>query len=322
MNKDIKTVLGADFGYGHSKFSFGTIDGEISKKFKFPTRIGIAKKLDNIDDSKIKEFRGHYYYVGENASHLPSEQLINIEEYKNLEYYAPLLLEHAIEIIGEVPGIITTGLSIAQIQNSGHFQANLQEFEVDKKKYKFDKVFVLPQGAGAKLCIDIYGDNFPTKQTEFLGATTYVGVDIGMNTLDLFLVKDGEAKANLFEGIEKEGIMKIAAKIAKKVHDDHKRQITLTEATDILDTGVYKLRGQKHDFSMYIQDVKLEYLKNILKLVNDKYPGILDKADFISISGGGSTVFKNTKDKFIRVVQNSPEFYNSIGFFLFGLKQA
>jgi hypothetical protein len=37
------------------------------------------------------------------------------------------------------------------------------------------------------------------------------------------------------------------------------------------------------------------------------------------LSGGGSTFFKSTEDVFIRVPKTKHEFYNSLGYGLFGL---
>ena len=51
----------------------------------------------------------------------------------------------------------------------------------------------------------------------------------------------------------------------------------------------------------------------------NKYGKILDKCNYIFLSGGGSTFFKTTEDGFIRVPKTKVEFYNSIGFGLFGL---
>lgn len=322
MKNKLKTILGIDIGYGHVKCVFSSADGDIIKKFKFPTQVGITNKLDHVNDSKIKEYKGHHFYIGDNASHIISDNIVDISEYANLEYYSPLLLQHAIELIGQTPDIIVTGLSIAQIGNSGHFQNNLTDFIIDDVEYKFDEVYVIPQGAGSKLCIDKYLNDFPNIQTEFLGKSTYVIIDVGFNTLDLVLVKDGEAKANLFTGIEKEGVMKIASLVAKKVHEQFGRKITLSEAKDILDTNIYKLRGEKHDLSIFIQDIKTAYLKNMMKLVEEKYPGIIDKADFLSVSGGGSYIFKrSSENKFIRIPNRDAEFYNSIGFAIYGSKK-
>lgn len=318
----MKTVLSIDIGYGDNKITFGTSDGSIEKQFKFPSMVGITKRNEHVQDSRIYDFKEHSYYVGDNALHLPSENLIDITEYKNLEYYAPLFLYHAIKMLGVKPDMVVSGLSKAQIVNSGHFKEVLQEFEVNGDKFIFPDVYILPQGAGSKMCIDKYGDNFPVIQQEFTGTTTYVGCDIGFNTLDMFLVTDGKTSPNLFEGIEREGVMKIATEVAKKVKEIHGRQITLHEAKEIIDTGVYKLRGQKHPFSDYIDEVKKTYLKNLLELIETKYGKILDKADFIFLSGGGSTIFKSTEDGFIRVPKTKHEYFNAIGFYTWGCTKA
>jgi hypothetical protein len=318
----MKKILGIDGGYGHTKLTWGLSDGTILKRFKFPSMVGVTKKNEYVEDARIYGFRGHSYYVGDNASHLPSENLIDISDYKNLEHYMPLFLHHAIQEIGDIPDIIVVGLSIAQIGNSGYFQAELKKFTVDNKEYNFDLVFVLPQGAGTKLTIDKYGDNFPNEQKEDLSSSTYIGCDIGFNTLDLFLVTEGKTSPNLFEGIEKQGVMLIAQKVAKLIHQDFNRTITLQEARDVIDSGVYKLRGKSHSYKDQIDEIKKEYLKDMIKLVESRYGKIIDKCNFISVSGGGSTIFKTTEDGFFRIPKTAQEYYNSIGQFLYGVKQA
>ena len=315
----MKNILSIDIGYGDNKIVLMNETGEILKIFKFPSLVGITKKNEFINDNRIYEFKGHSYYVGEHASSLPSENLIDITEYKNLEFFAPLFLYHTLKQIDVKPDMIITGLSKAQIQNSGYFKEVLQEFTVNGETFKFDTIYVLPQGAGSKLTIDKYGTNFPQNQTEFLGNATYVGVDVGMNTLDIFMVTDGKTSPTLFEGIEKEGVMKIATEVAKKVKELHGRQITLQEAKEILGSGVYKLRNIEHDMKDFVSDIKKQYLKDLLHLIETKYGKILDKCNYIFLSGGGSTFFKTTEDGFIRVPKTKQEFYNSIGFGLFGL---
>jgi len=112
--------------------------------------------------------------------------------------------------------------------------------------------------------------------------------------------------------------MKIATQVAKKVKELHGRQIGLHEAKEVIDTGVYRLRGQSHPFKDYIDEVKKEYLKGLLGLIETKYGKILDKCDFISVTGGGSAIFKDTGDGFIRIPKSHFEYYNAIGFYLFG----
>lgn len=318
----LKTVLGLDVGYGDIKVIMGTSDGKILKQYKFSSTIGITKRNPHVRDSRVFDYLEHSYYVGEDALKLPSENLIDITEYKNLEYYAPLFLYAVIKQLNIVPDIIVSGLSKAQIENSGYYKEALQNFTVNGETFKFENVFILPQGAGSKLTIDEYGDNFPHKQEQFMGDTTFVGIDIGFNTLDMFLVTDGKTSPNLFEGIEKEGVMKIATKVAQKVKEVHGRGITLHEAKDIIDTGVYRLRGQSHEFKEYVDEVKKGYLKELLELIESRYGDILDKCDFIFLSGGGSTIFKTTDSGFIRVPKSAHEYFNSIGFYLFGATRA
>jgi len=315
----MKYVLGADIGFGDVKVTLASFDGDIIKQFKFPTVLGVTSGSDFLNDDRIKKFKGHSYYIAEDALLLPSESMIDITDYKNLEYYAPLMMSHAIDLCGITPDVIVTGLSKAQIKNSGYFKAALEKFTVGDKDFAFEHVFVLPQGAGSKLCIDKYGDNFPTKIRDYTGTQSYVGCDIGFNTLDMFMVTNGTTSAELFEGIEGEGIMKIATKLAKVVHTEYERNISLHEAKEIIDTGVYKIRGKKHDMSAHISAIKKVYLKEMLQLVESRYGKIIDKVDFISLSGGGSTIFKTSDDNFLRVPLTKHEYYNSIGFALFGL---
>ena len=173
----MKYILAWDSGFGDQKVSVFNENGEILKIFKFPSMIAITKKNEFINDNRIYEFKGHHYYVGENAANMPSENLIEITEYANLEYYSPLFLYHILKMIDVKPDIIVTGLSKAHIQNSGYSKEAIQDFVANNETFKFDEVYILPQGAGSKLTVDKYGTNFPQEQTEFLGNSTYVGAD-------------------------------------------------------------------------------------------------------------------------------------------------
>ena len=314
----MKKILGIDIGFGDNKLVYGTSDGDILKMFKIPSIIAYTSKDSFIKDNRIYEYKGRNYYIGEDALQMPSDAVIDITEYKNLEYFAPLFLYYVIKQLNEIPDVIVCGLSKAQLQNSGYFKEALQTFEVNGEKYHFENIWILPQGAGSKITVDTYGDDFPHPQTAFHGKSNFVGVDIGFNTLDLFLVTNGKTSPNLFEGIEHEGVMKIASKIQANIKETHNKDISLHEAKEILDTGFYKLRGEKFDKSSLIKSVKEDYLKSLLKLIDEKFNNSLDKCDFIFLSGGGSAFFKTSTDGFIKVPKSNYEFYNAIGFYLFG----
>ena len=321
-------ILGLDIGYGSTKCILMEND-QILKKFKIESVIGITQKNSYIKDSRTFEYKEHSYYVGEDALSLPSENLIDITEYKNLAYYAPLFIAKVLKILetdlqGKMPDILVSGLSKAQIQFSGHFREAISSFDVNECHYEFPKIYIIPQGAGSKLCIDKYGRDFPNPQREFTGNSSYIGVDIGFSTLDMFRVVDGKTSASVFEGIEHEGIMKIASKISQLIKEKHNREISLHEAKEILDTGIYKLRSNQYDYKSDIDNIKKEYIINLMKLIETKYGKILDKCDFIFLSGGGSAFFNSAKyeDNEIRVPKSNYEYYNALGMALFGLERS
>ena len=158
--KSVKNVLGIDIGYGDVKVIYGDTSGKISKIFKFPSAIGVTQRNAYVADTRVLDFKEHSYYVGEDALNLPSANMVDVSEYKNLEYYAPLFLYNAMKMIGleEAPDYVVCGLSKAQIGNSGYFKEALESFTVNGKQFNNIKVSILPQGAGSKITVDTYGD--------------------------------------------------------------------------------------------------------------------------------------------------------------------
>ena len=81
-----------------------------------------------------------------------------------------------IEIV--VPDIIVVGLSIAQVSNSGYYREAIER--LFKLSGKSVQVFILPQGAAAKLAVDKYGATFPERTKDFNASINYVLCDIGL----------------------------------------------------------------------------------------------------------------------------------------------
>lgn len=319
----VKDVLGIDIGYGDVKVIYGDTTGRITKIFKFPSAIGVTQRSAYVSDNRVVDYKEHSYYVGEDALNLPSANMVDISEYKNLEYYAPLFLYHTMKLIGleKAPSYIVCGLSKAQIGSSGYFREALENFTVDGKDFTGLKVAILPQGAGSKITVDTYGDDFPQKQKDMNAENTFIGVDIGFNTVDIYMVMNGKTSPSLFEGIEHQGVMKIAQLLAAYIKAEFNRDITLHEAKGVLDSGQYKLRGQHHDVSKQIFEIKEGYLKEIQELINQRYGDVLDKCDFVYLSGGGSMFFKDVDSSgFFRSPKNYAEFYNAIGFYMYGIQ--
>lgn len=320
-------ILGIDIGYGDVKVSIG--NGEsVTHLFKFSSAIARAKKALAIRDARIVELTlpdGEIspVYVGNNALDLPSKDIIDITDYAALEAYAPAFIHTALEMASVDPldiKCVVSGLSVAQLDQSGYFKERIKDFVVNGKEYHFDQVFLLPQGAGSKLAFDKYGDHFPEARTES-NTFTFVGCDIGFNTLDLFYVTRGKTSPNLFEGIQQEGVMRIANNIRLKIKETYERDITLREAKEILDSKSYKFRGNRYDMSAVVDAAVVEYKERILQLIEEHYGDIIDKCDFVCLLGGGAPlVAEYNKDPFFKAVKSghNSEFYNSIGFYLYG----
>lgn len=319
-------ILGIDIGYGDVKVVLGNKQ-EIIKIFKFSSAIAKALKVSSIRDTRIMEIQLtnqeiENVYVGQDAMMLPSDSIVDIKNYELLEQYAPAFIVKALELAevqAEQIDTLVCGLSVSQLGMSGYFKDRIRHFSVNGKEYNFGNVFLLPQGAGSKLAFDKFGDKYPNTVTAN-PQRTFVGVDIGFNTLDLFYVTNGKTSPNLFEGIENAGVTKIAKTLAEVINNEYNKQITLREAKEILDTKVYKLRGHSYDMQDAITKACDAYAHEILEIIEQKYGKILDKCDFVCLLGGGACIVQ-TQDPFFTVVRNKSEFYNAIGFYLFGTQQ-
>lgn len=319
-------ILGIDIGYGDVKVIIG--DGnQITHQFKFSSAIAKAARASAIRDARIVELQSIHdgevqqVYVGNDALMLPSSQIVDISDYDALELYAPVFIYQALKTAGissnEVHTLVS-GLSVTQLSQSGYFKERIKHFKINNEVFEFENVFLLPQGAGSKMAFDKYGSNFPNQRIES-STNTFVGCDIGFNTLDMYYVTDGKTSPNLFEGIANEGVMKIANMVRAEVKEQFNRDITLREAKGVLDTKTYKLRGESYDMSSVVKSAIEAYTKRLYEVIEERYGPVIDKCDFIVLQGGGAMFFDN-EDKFFRVVKNSSEFYNAIGFYLYGVK--
>lgn len=317
-------ILGIDIGYGDVKTIISD-GGKITHQFKFSSAIARAAKISAIRDSRVvsvtsPEGEEFNVYCGVDALSMPTEDIIDISDYDLLELYAPVFIYQALKTAGLSPEdvkVVVSGLSVSQLSQSGYFKERIKNFKVWGVEYNFDKVFLLPQGAGSKMAFDKYDIHYPKPRAQ-TNNYTFVGCDIGFNTLDLYFVTDGKTSPNLFEGIPQEGVMRIADIIRTSIKETYQKDLSLREAKQVLDTGVYKLRGTKYDMSEVIAKAKQTYITRLQEIIESRYGKILDKCDFICIQGGGATFFVGIEDPFIKVIHSYPEFYNAIGFCLYG----
>lgn len=313
---------GIDPGYGDIKVVIGDAKGVISKIFKFNSIVGLVDDSPLVSDERTLSYKGNSYYVGPIALNLETERIIDVIEYKNLEFFTPLFIESIIApLLKEemIPSTIVCGLSIAHIEQSGYFRNAILEHLVQHLKIPCD-VKVIPQGIGGKIAFDKYGISFPDENKEFSIYQNYIGVDVGFNTLDIFQVIQGKTTPNHIRGIENEGVIKIARLLATFIKDTYGITFSLKECKSILDEEFFKVRGQIFNLSTVIHDLKRQYVLDMQQLVEKEFGNILNKADKMRLFGGGAYMFKSITDTFIEVPREKSEYYNAIGNYLHSLR--
>lgn len=311
-------VLASDIGFGDVK-NVAMSGGRIVVRDKWPSAIAPVADNDNFVDTRAIKMGETSYYVGDLALTMPSASIQDVVEYSHLEAFLPLFLHKTLTDLqcdnDNYPKVVVLGLSVAHIENSGYFKAKAEEYfkilgwEVE--------VFILPQGTGIKIAVDKYFVDYPqTINAAKAQGSTYVIADIGMNTIDLLYVTDGTISPGQVRGIEKRGAVVMCAKLMNHVKESYGKSITLKEAKTILDLGYYELRGSRFDLSEEIEGLKKEYLKMIEALIEQEFGSVLDKSQFVVLSGGGSYFFAKTveNDKFYFAAKDFSEFYNAIGF--------
>lgn len=319
MQNEKIDYLGIDLGFGDVKVSAGT-KFEIKKLYKFPSAIGAVQLNDHFQDSRVITMGEESFYVGEDALNLESGQIYELIEYAHLEKFTPVILHKVFRDLGfdndNHPKKLVLGLSVAHIKHSAYYKKRVDEYlnslgwEVETK--------ILPQGAGIKVTADEYGDSFPHHPQDFTAANNYLISDIGFNTLDVIYVTNGKVVPNNVRGIEQRGAVVIAARLNEYIKQSYNREYSSKELKDIIDKGFLRIRGTKFDLTEVLTQLKLDYLKMIQDLMEAEFGAIMDKCDYIFLSGGGAYFFQDVvaSDQFFRASKQSAEFYNAVGYYL------
>lgn len=309
MNK-----LCVDIGFGSVKVAFGD-EVQVSKLYKFTSAIANVAVSEFVHDDRVIPFEGKNYYVGDDALALQSSSIIDVNKYELLEYYAPVFLFKIIRDLQMIPDRIVLGLSIAQITNSAHFKKRVEDF---LKNHNINiPIDLLPQGMISKLVIEKHGISFPDKEGDFPRYNNYVGCDIGFNTLDIFQVINGKTSSNLARGIPERGLQVIVSRLIAQINQDHSTKLTLNEGKEVLATGIYRKRNNRFDYSEFIRELKKDYVKELMVIIENEFGAILDKMEALIIFGGGAYSLQDVSDEFVLVPKSHAEYYNVVSYYYF-----
>lgn len=302
-------VIGIDTGFGHTKYCLKDKKGSMALK-KFPSVVALCPD-DIEEDENIAHMEGKNYYVGSLALKQDYRLIKEITTYKDLEAYAPLLVEEIVRKEKLKPSDvehIVVGLALAHKDNAQSFQKRLEKFSINGVEYT-PKVDIIPQGVGAvKALQDFWSQNDEEPND-------YLLVDIGFSTIDVVLVYDKniqKGRLNQNNSFEKKGVIQIAELMQKHIKQTYGTNITNKEALKIIVEGKYKLRGQEHDLNELIADLKSSYTKDIMNFLESKYANEIDKLDAFVFVGGGGYFIDPQYAAHVKTFKNS-EYYNAIG---------
>ena len=303
-------ILILDSGFGVDKDAYRS-----GEDIKFEKHLPVyVEAPEGAEDMPL--FEGKRYYYGEEALMEDSKDIINVNDYKTHEKFAPLSLWVVLDRLklkSEDIDKLYIGLSLSQKEYAEQFIKRITKFKINGETYDFkDKITLVPQGVSAKYAIDhiYYGGD----HTE-----TYAIIDIGQLTVDTATIISGKVRLENADGMSNEGVIKIIQKIQEYIAAKFNEIISLKEAQNVLMTGKYNLFGE-HDLSEIIEEYKTEYSKYIVSVLKSKYRNIFKKYPKIYFVGGGSYyINKDTLkaeagiNEKIAVFPKNAEYYNVIG---------
>lgn len=311
----IKNVLAIDLGFGDTKCAYG-VNGKLSQLFKFTSVVAEVVVNESVQDKRVISFNDKHYYIGKDALNVESSSIIDIDTYSKLEYFSPLFVYRVLEELEIIPDVIVLGLSIAQINNSGYFKKNIEDFL--RKSCIASEVKIVPQGLIAKLAVDMYGVNFPDITKDFSSDSSYIIADIGFNTLDVCHVINGKTSSNLVRGIPERGATLIVQDLIIDIKEKFNIELNLSEGKEVLSTNILKRRGVNYDVNDLINKSKSIYIDNLKLVIEDNFGKILDKIDNLILLGGGSYILATNDDDFVINPKQKAEYYNCLGMFIYG----
>lgn len=310
--------IGIDTGFGHTKYALRNKNG--LKLGKLPSVVAITNESIGEASSNISLFNGQSYYVGNIALKQDPKRIKEIDTYKELENYAPLLIGKTLQIENINPlkvDSIALGLAPAHINQVESFRNKVSSFILNGKDYSFKETLIIPQGFGATIALKHFWEEQGKKEFE-----NYIVIDIGFNTIDTVIVYDREidkSRLNENNSFEKRGVTRIAELMQSYIRENYNKEITLKESLSIMLEEEYKLRGEIYQLNSVVKDFKNRYTNETMLFLEQKYSNEFDKLDAICFVGGGGYFINKEYAPSIQTFKNS-EYFNAIGNLLFSEK--
>ncbi len=316
---DKKNWVGIDGGFGYMKIVYYDDKGNLAFK-KFLSVLAYADNEHKF--SQLVEYKGNRYWLGKQALLQPTDKIHDIKDYSSLKKHHTILLHHALKLAGKLTRAlegklnIVIGLSAAHSNDRDSFLKENIEYTIDETHFKHNSIMFQEQAGGAiKALNSMLSRSGQPKYDSFLV------VDGGFNTLDIaqaFVNEDKTFSSASLGAHEGKGFIMIAEQIRVHIMKEYKQNISLKEATQIIEEGRYDLRGVPHDLKSTIQKIKKAYSRGLGDFLEKKYGEYFDKSPQVYFVGGVAYFIDESTEQNFKVVDKA-EYYNALGYLLQGI---
>ncbi len=310
-----KFKVSVDIGYGDVKV-FSPEIGMV----KFPNAIapeGVSMYKLAKTALQAYEFEGDSYLIGEEAK---NAKPLNTRQFTYLSEFSPLIIYKICKLIGATPDDeiqIVAGLSIKDWDKKEEIIERItKNVFVNSEYYKNIKVKLIPQGVGIYECYKYHNK---------IEEDFFAVADIGYNTVDLFIFKDGEPINNAFYA-DTNGIHMIVNDVLNhvtQVYGNGNAIINEHDAVEVLLKKCIRLHNKDIPLENEINKFVKRYIRGRVNDIHNFKPELLAKVKGVIIGGGGMAILKNSGHKlFDHEVEPGVQlaFANVIGYFVSAFK--
>ncbi len=306
--------LGLDIGFGWTKVAYAKENGDgmlYGRCQRYPSAIAPVLKqatfLDYAQETRLLEYRGEHFLVGEAAAR--SAMVMCGRDIEFLATYAPLLCAHALLKLAPEPSGNMIGVGLPPADYRRHkeaFQSTLGRITIGGQALE-NCVSVFPQGAVAIVeWVQTHGD-----------LKNIILVDIGHNTLDVVPVRNGLTIPDESASISRGGICIITDRLVKVVRNEWEFTLNGPEAAEALRCGVVKKYGEEIDLTKTIRTCVEQYAVYLDGILKEQWGEHLKKVDRIVFLGGGANLIeRHLPDRYRKIVKvmPQPEYVNARGY--------
>ena len=275
--------IAIDIGYGDIKVLTE------NQTFKFTNAISFSGHTAiNLNQNALEVFlfNDMDYLVGDEA--LLNKPFIS-RNYEYLYEYAPLLVYKALKLanITSKDNIqVVTGLSLKDWDKANEFGERLCSIFVNNELYKIEpeNIKIVPQGKGIYLDYKI---NNKITNNDFLAI-----VDIGYNTFDFLIFKDGKPLPNK-NYANTLGVNVLIQELQKYLNKELNIMFSEQECKDILLNKSIRVGAKTHDLTNVVNKEIKMYSKLIYNEITAKNSDFINKVFNVVISGGGAYILES-----------------------------